>query len=461
MAVDAALNAARRLTFGPTPDLLREIRAKGVTKWLDEQLDHTSILDLEVETLLVQYYLPALPPLTLILAGNSGQAVNQQRSVVITRQIASKRQVFEVMAEFWANHFSIDGNNYNASFWRAWDDRNVARKFALSTFPQLLNASAHSPAMLKYLNNDVSIGSNPNENYARELMELHTVGVHGGYTEDDVHQAALALTGWTVDSSLGVFKFDPSMHYVGPLKVMGWKHSNKAGDNEKVGQSLINYLSTHPQTAKHLATKLVRRFIADAPPGGLSSKVAGTLSSTGFDIKAAVRTIATSKEFATSDGTKYKRPAEWVISSLRALGSKPNLGGPDTLGAQYPMQQLGQIPFGWVPPNGYPDEAPAWQSTAQTVSRWNIARQIAYNGVGGMAGYQPSKMFTVAPKTVGELVDRVANVVLGRGAGIDEKAAILEYLGRPAGAKIDVNTANALIPEAVSMLLASPTMQVR
>ena len=464
MAADATLNAARRLTFGPSASLLSEIRALGVSAWVEQQLNYTAIDDLAVEALIAPYAYAGLPPIALVQDSDHRQAVEQQRSAVMIRQIASKRHLFEVMAEFWANHFSIDGSNYAADKWRAWDDRTVVRQHALGAFPDMLNGSAHSPSMLNYLNNAVSAGREPNENYARELLELHTVGVHGGYTEDDVHQAALALTGWSVDNTTASFKFKRPMHYVGPLKVMGWKHSNTASDGEAVGQSLINYLGTHPQTARHLAQKLVRRFVSDNPPGGLGNKVAASLRDSGFQIPAAIRTIVSSKEFLSSESGKYKRPAEWVVGAFRALGSTPNFNPfpADTLPALYPLYTLGQVPFGWTPPNGYPDLAEAWESTAQTVSRWNIARQIAYNGINSMSGYQAATLLgSPTPATVGDLVDRLAVQVLGRSAGVEERAALIDVVGRPAGAGISPVDAKAQVPELVALLLSSPTMQVR
>lgn len=464
MAVDAALNAARRLTYGPTPQLLQDIRSKGVSPWLEQQLNPDSILDVEMDLVTSQYLQAAMPPVLIVDTDYSESPVTQQRSVIALRQLASNRQLFEMMAEFWANHFSIDGSRYDLWPYRAWDDQTVARKYALGTFPQLLNASAHSPAMLTFLNNAESYGSNPNENYGRELMELHTVGVGAGYTEDDVHHAALALTGWTIDPTTCAFKFEPSYHYVGPLRVMGWSHPNAHGAGEAVGQSLLNYLATHPSTASHLAVKLCHRFVSDTPSGALEGQVAQSLRNSGMSIPAAIRTIVASKEFLSSDGGKYRRPNEWLMAALRAVGATPEFSAlpgdfHPILGA---LSSLGQVPFGWSPPNGYPDVASAWESTAQTVIRWNLAEAISNNGIGGLTAFNPQTIIgKVMPKTVGDLVDHVSTRLLGRSPGIDERAALVAFCGKPAGTAITKSFADAVIHDLIGMVLSTPTMQVR
>jgi uncharacterized protein (DUF1800 family) len=392
------------------------------------------------------------------------KAMEQQRSVVAVRQLMSNRQLFEVMASFWADHFSIYGSHQLAKRWRAWDDRQVARTYALATFPELVTASAHSPAMLYFLDNTSSIGTNPNENYARELLELHTVGAYGGYTEDDVHQAALALTGWGVDDGFATFTFRPELHYVGKLKVMGWRHANAAGDGEAVGQSLLDYLAHHPSTARHLAVKLCRRFVADEPPGGLANRVAGALQSSGMSIPDAIRTITSSREFAAASGSKYRRPGEWLVASMRAIGAKPNLNPfpADRHPTVDLMQSLGQQPFGWVPPNGFPDKARKWQSTAQTLNRWNFAQSIANGGVGDITGYDPAALLgTPAPATAGEFVTRMCVRILGQKPSADEKAGLLEIVGRLDGAGINQTIIDESIRSLVALILSTPTMQVR
>ena len=465
MAVDAALHAARRLSFGPTPDLVAEIRKVGVAGWVETQLKPEAITDLETDLTVAGYVYPALPPVALLLGDQDyTKAMESQRSVATVRQLMSNRQLFEVMAAFWADHFSIYGRHQIAYRWRAWDDREVARKFALATFPELLTASAHSPAMLSYLDNTISVGKNPNENYAREVMELHTLGAYGGYTEDDVHNAALALTGWGIDPNYATFQFDPGKHYVGRLRVMGWTHANKAGDGEAVGQSLLDYLAHHPSTARHLATKLCRRFVADSPPGGLTGRVAKTLQGSGMSIPAAIRTITSSSEFKTTIGTKYRRPAEWMIASLRAVGSKPNLNPfpADRHPVVNILQSLGQQPFGWVPPNGFPDIATKWESTAQTLNRWNFAQAIANGSVGDMGGYDPATLLgSPAPTTAGELVERMYVRIVGQKPTPDEKAGLLEIVGRLDGAGVNQTVITASLRPLVAMILSTPTMQVR
>lgn len=465
MAVDAALHTARRLSFGPTPALVAEIGKQGVAAWVETQLKPDSIADTDTDLTVAPYVYAGMNPMLFLLGDQDWtKSMSQQRSVVAVRQLMSNRQLFEVMAAFWADHFSIYGSHQVAKRWRAWDDLQVARKYALTTFPQLLTASAHSPAMLTFLDNASSAGKNPNHNYAREVMELHTLGVDGGYTEDDVHNAALALTGWGVDDNYATFKFTPERHYVGRLRVMGWHHANAVGDGEAVGQSLLNYLAHHPSTARHLAVKLCRRLVSDSPPGSLTTRVAGTLQSTGMSIPDAIRTITSSREFAAATGSKYRRPGEWLVASLRAIGAKPNFNPfpADRHPVVDLMQSLGQQPFGWVPPNGFPDVAAKWQSTAQTLNRWNFARTIANGGVGDLTGYDPAQLLgTPAPKTAGELVTRMSERILGQKPSADEKAGLLEMVGRLDGAGIDQKVIDESIRSLVALTLSTPTMQVR
>jgi uncharacterized protein (DUF1800 family) len=265
LSADPALHLARRLTFGPTPGLLSRIRAIGTTRWLEEQMAPTLLKDTYADAALATF-----PDIKLTAAQirakydfNAWTANQQLRAATVTRATWSTRQLTEVMHGFWSNHFHVNPEDAPAMWCKIPEDR-VMRASAFTTFGKLLTISATSPAMLGFLNNAESSKEDINENYGRELLELHTVGLGSGYTERDVRHAALAMTGWTYDRSTLKFRYDASMHYVGRLRVMGWTHANtSATDGLLVGKSLLSYLAKHPATARHVATKLCRRLVAD------------------------------------------------------------------------------------------------------------------------------------------------------------------------------------------------------
>lgn len=197
--------------------------------------------------------------------------VNDFLQATLLRQIYSRRQLYEIMVEFWSDHFNISMQKGDCWFLKIVDDREVIRPHALGNFRDLLHASAHSPAMLVYLDNQANLKDAPNENYAREVMELHTLGVDGGYSQRDVMEMARCLTGWTVrDSfSLGDFTFEEDLHDSGSKTILG---TDIPPDGQTEAETVLNLLAAHPATARHIATKLVRRFIADDPPAALVSR---------------------------------------------------------------------------------------------------------------------------------------------------------------------------------------------
>jgi uncharacterized protein (DUF1800 family) len=327
----------------------------------------------------------------------------------IVRGVYSERQLQEVMTDFWFNHFNI--------YWDKGQDRwlttdfemNVIRPRAMGKFKDLLLATAQSPAMLFYLDNHLSTAPTPavetllrnrvnagnakrkpgiNENYARELMELHTLGVDGGYTQKDVTEVARAFTGWTIDRPRmsANFIFRPQMHDRGEKIVLGQRIPASGGIQD--GQRVIDILVHHPSTARFIATKLVRRFVSDNPPQSLVDKVAETYNRTDGDIREMLRTVFFSDEFMSPEnyGQKTKTPLEYVVSSIRALGGET--GGNPQLGKA--MGQMGQPLYQYQPPTGFPDRADYWMSDGALIARLNFAvsltsgripdTQVSFNG---------------------------------------------------------------------------------
>jgi uncharacterized protein (DUF1800 family) len=311
------------------------------------------------------------------------------------------------MTDFWLNHFNVYlHKNDETPYYLVSYERDVIRPRALGKFEDLLEATAHSPAMLLYLDNSSSMGPdspaaeknrerdarNPNakkkapeglnENYARELMELHTLGVNGGYTQADVTQVARVLTGWTVDRPQrgGGFKFDESRHEPGTKKVMG-KKIKEHGEQE--GRELLHLLATRPATAQFLSRKLAIRFVGDDPPQSLVDRMAKSYLSSGGDISVMLKTLFHSPEFwAESDyRAKVKTPIEFVVSAARA--SNANLD--NLMPLVNALKDMGMPLSGAIPPTGYKWDASNWVSTGALVNRMNFALTLASNKLPGIA----------------------------------------------------------------------------
>lgn len=367
-----------RTSFGARQTELELARAVGYAAWIEAQLDYQAIDDSALEGALHAAF-PTLSMSNLQLvenslnAANRFQAMGELRAATLARQIYSPRQLFEVMVEFWSNHFNIEHLDGPLREFKTVDDRDVIRRHALGRFRDLLQASAKSVAMLYYLDNYTNVATGPNENYARELMELHTLGVDGGYSEADVREVARILTGWSIDARLGsgvdiAFLFRPLAHDLGAKRALGTDFPAGHGQNE--GERLLDLLATHPSTARFIALKLARRFVGDQPPEALVEAMADTFSATDGDIRAVLRTLFYSDAFRQSADQKLKRPAEFVVSVLRATGAAAT--GNYFRPLVEVLTQLGQVPFGWPAPNGYPDAMGYWISATSVLSRWNF-----------------------------------------------------------------------------------------
>jgi uncharacterized protein (DUF1800 family) len=329
----------------------------------------------------------------------------------ILRAVYSERQLQEVMVDFWTNHFNVFAGKGADRWLLPAYDRDTIRPHALGKFSALLQATAQSPAMLFYLDNFQSVSPNTmqrlrapqqqrrgiNENYARELMELHTLGVDGGYTQKDVQEVARCFTGWTIfqprgggaamngmmgeagQRNAGTFFFNSRAHDDGEKIVLGQKIP--AGGGMKDGLTVLDILARHPSTAKFIATKLVRHFVADNPPPALVDRVAKTFTKTNGDIRETLKAIFFSDEFNSTEAyrAKIKRPFELVISAIRTLGADTN-GGP---GTHQWLARMGEPLYGFQTPNGYSDTADSWVNTGGLLERMNFGLALAGNRVPG------------------------------------------------------------------------------
>ena len=348
----------------------------------------------------------------------------------ILRAAYSDRQLEEVLVDFWFNHFNVFVGKGQVRTYLVEYERDAIRPHVVGKFRDLLGATASSPAMLFYLDNwqstaamdapttadreavrrheqdlrrraraqraqpdrmrrEVTLGDIPqgrrrglNENYARELMELHTLGVDGGYTQKDVQEVARAFTGWTIATPRqgGPFRFDPRLHDDGEKLVLG--HRIKAGGGQRDGEQVLDLLVKHPSTARHIALKLARRFVADDPPAALVARAAERFRQTDGDIREVVRTIVTSPEFFAKETyrAKVKSPFEFVVSAVRATV----IDTTNALPLVQAVRDLGMPLYSAQPPTGYSDRAEAWVNSGALLNRMNFALALAGGRMRGL-----------------------------------------------------------------------------
>ena len=368
----ALLSLLERTTFGFSQSAYDDAAAMGYEAYLESQLDPASIDDSEIDAMLAPFD-------TLPMTGQEiydtypnmlGVPAVQLIDATILRGILSKRQLLERMVQFWTDHFNINMLDGLVPYFKNTDDREVIRQNALTTFPQLLNASAKSAAMLYYLDNYANIVGHAQENYARELMELHTMGVNGGYTQTDVEEVARCFTGWTIYFSpqLGEFVFYEPYHDFEAKTVLG--QFIPAGGGESDAQTVLDILAHHPSTAGFIARKLCTRFVGYDPPEDIVQSVKATYLATGGDIKAMLRVILQRNVITYLTTPKFKRPFHLVASMLRATNA-------DILSiglARNNLVVMGHAPFLWGTPDGYPDTLEAWGSAL--LLRWGFASAL-------------------------------------------------------------------------------------
>jgi uncharacterized protein (DUF1800 family) len=372
--VSAELHLLSRATFGPTPQALEEITMLGIEDWLEQQLEPGSIDDSAFEALL-----PTL------IATTSGAAADVR---LLARAVFSRRQLAWRMVHFLNNHFAT--NRAETQAISEVQEDEAFRKNCFSTFATVLRESAQSPAMIDFLDSATNIASSPNENYARELMELHTLGVGGGYTEPDVVQVARVFTGWSRTNVVtgtvvtqSQFRFRANVHDTGPKTVsLGWSTpglSGAAGVAE--GLSFLDFLAAHPATATRFCTKLCQYFVADQPPAGLVARVEQAFTGSGGDLRESLRALFTDPEFATTATGKAKvhDGFEFVASTLRRLRFP-------TLNFTQMNNRVGLLraqPHMTATPDGYPELGEAWQGAGHVLPRWDFADDVVHDRISG------------------------------------------------------------------------------
>jgi uncharacterized protein (DUF1800 family) len=433
-----------RATFGATSGLVETANNQGIEAWLEQQFDYQALDDWQMALRLRRLDTLNMTAPDLLSFGrlpDKHYVANQLAAAMLLQAIYSKRQLYEMLVHFWGDHFSIYHFKADTYTLKTVDDREVIRPHALGNFGAMLRASAHSPAMLFYLDNIVNEKSHPNENYAREIMELHTLGVDGGYTENDVLEVARCFTGWSVSDN-GRFEYRPEWHDDGEKQVLG--HTIAAGGGKSDGDHVLEILIEHPSTARYLATKLARRFVADEPSAPLVDDLTTTWRESHGDIITVMRRLFQHELFWNAP-QKFKRPLELVISLLRVTNATYN-GSPALVER---LQTMGQRPFGFSTPDGYPDTANEWSGSL--TPRWNFALDVVNNNQAGVT--VPIQEWLRFGGN--DPINTLGQAMLQRDLTVAETQAISSVIGKSDG--FNQNDTRTML----AMLLSSPAFQWR
>lgn len=486
--VDQARLLARRATFGATAPVLARIQALGITRWLDEQLAPWSLPDAEGR-------LGAYATLRQNNWQNEAYRANDQNDLfyqldhaTLLRAVYSERQLYEVMCDFWTNHFNI----WRSADWitqlKTVDNEQVIRPNALGKFADLLMASAKSPAMLVYLDNYQSRGDpgyQVNENYGRELCELHTLGIVNGeqvYSENDILGIAKVLSGWNINWTNGdskfTFLFADWWHNREAVSILGGQWScparpnwndyskNSLGD----GESLIRFLARHPSTARHICYKLVRRFVADVPPMGLVDRLVSIYMANDTAIVPVLRGLFLSAEFQASGNLKVKRPIDWLYSSLRVTNAAVHEAPRGQAASRLKSAEaaLGQSLNERVSPDGFPEKAAYWVSADGLLKRWEYGAKIGRNTITDANATEKVAVDVLSllpaplPATNRAVINAMAESTFQISISTSDQNAICTALRiAPDAAVTTLATDTALLAGAVGLLLAHPQFQHR
>jgi uncharacterized protein (DUF1800 family) len=416
------------------------------------------------------------------------RVVEELAMAKMTRAVYSERQLQQVMDDFWFNHFNVFAGKGEVKWYLTSYERDVIQPNALGKFKELLTATAKSPAMLFYLDNFLSADPNAaqrqammrpgrpyasrpqqaqnkkqqrglNENYGRELMELHTLGVDGGYTQKDVTEVARCFTGWTIEKprEIAQFRFDEKVHDPYPKVVLGKKiHAGGMKDGEQV----IDLLVKNPNTAKFISTKLARRFVSDTPPPALVARMAKSFQKSNGDIREVMRTMIYSPEFWSRDAfrAKVKTPYELVASSVRALGTDVDTPMPLV---QW-VGRIGEPLYQCQPPTGYSDRAETWVNSGALLNRLNFSLALAGNKVRGSRSDVVALLGGDADADPKQTLDRAVGVFLGE-AGPGTVDTLQRQLENPQvlQAKLDDPVKQVDLAVLTGLVLGAPEFQRR
>lgn len=503
--------ALNRMAFGPRGGDVAAVRAMGgndqerIAAYAEQQLNPASIDDSECEARLAAQGFTTLGKSLTQLWTQHVRAegitwedhirpATETTIATFLRTIYSKRQLFEVLTDFWHNHFNVYGwDTWSAGTWVQYD-RDVIRKNVLGNFRTMIGEVARSPAMLYYLDNNSNTSEGPNENYARELFELHGLGaenylgvqstkgpdgeyLHPGprgddgvslyYVDEDVYATTQCFTGWRVNYDTGAFMFDDEVHAKYSKIVLSKVTSTGSGIQD--GEFVLDLIANHTGTAHYICRKLCRRLISDTPTEATiraAAEVFHAERNAPDQLRKVVRTILLSDEFRTTWGQKIKRPFEYIVSLLRATSADFAWGG--TFDWLY--DALGQPPFGWRPPNGYPDMKENWATTMPMLQRWRMTNYLMnWWTIGGDGAHKDDLRINIVGATPAHVVTANAIVnlwigrILARNMPASERDPIVEFMasGHDPDSELPRDQIDERVLHMVSMILMSPSFQWR
>jgi uncharacterized protein (DUF1800 family) len=505
-----AVHVLNRLAYGPSPASLAELQKMGIEAWVQGQLHPNSIDDSAVEAKLANFRSLKMTTADRLAAYQPEQKLAKEQGLdpadpetrakllealplgslprqmglelvaaKLIRATESRRQLQEVLLDFWFNHFNVAAQKGAVRWMLASYEQEALRPHLFGSFRELLGAVAHHPAMLFYLDNWTStregfdmaalrrsgapipkklaeVGKlGLNENYARELLELHTLGVDGGYTQADVREVARCFTGWGIEKprQVGTFAFHPLAHDSGEKRVLG--QTFPAGGGMDDGERVLDLLASHPATAHFLARKLAQKFVADDPPKALVERLAQTYLDTHGDLTALYRALFASPEFWSEQAFngKTKTPLEFAISAVRSLGGS-TYGDAGLIKA---LDGMGEPLYRAQPPTGWPEVATPWVNAGALVTRINFALALTAGRVPGTEVVLP-----LEPKgqSANALLDELARAILHQSLSETTRATLLRALGHgendvmPDGETRPVDEAKV-----AGLLLGSPEFQ--
>jgi len=493
-----------RAAFGATPADADDWRTFGANDrerlmgWVEWQLRPDAIADQLLETRIAEsaYETIAKDPEQLWVDHQLEfddldlrfQPMWESIAHTILRALYSRRQLTEVLADFWHNHFSVYGFHFFVGPVFPSYDRDVIRTHMLGNFREFLEAVTASPAMAFYLDNIYNSADGPNENFARELLELHTMGEGGyfgaipaaevpvgdngvplGFTDEDIRELARCLTGWSLDERTGQFLYRATWHDNGPKRVLGL---DLPAFNAPLAdtRAVLDRLAVHPQTAHFVCSKLCRRLVADDPPAALVDAAAAVFLDAAHEpdqLERVVRSILLSDDFASSWGDKVRRPLETTIAALRAMGPTFPLPVEEdiTRYVMYLIFSTGQLPHTWAPPTGFPDRKEAWLTTNAMVSSWRMINLFTGLQLSGRRPCDPAAETPGGVVTATEVADYWIERALLRDAAPETRGELVAFMADGADPDTPLNldswTVRDRLRAMVGLVLTSPDFHWR
>jgi len=455
----AALHVANRIGFGPRPGDISRIAAMGTQGWIEEQLADSKSMEEDpavawrVDSLDTQQTLRDAPD--ALYSMSYEQLLLETQQAALLRAVYSRHQLRENLADFWTNHFNIYALKTDGQALVPVDTEMVVRSH-LWSFPEMLNASANSPAMLNYLDNKLNHKGVANENYARELLELHTLGVKSGYTLRDIQEVARCFTGWTIKTGLqrGQYEFIESQHDTGSKYIPFLNLRIAPNGNRSDAVEVIRALANHPATGRFLATKLSNHFLGAAPEEIVSQSAAVFVSS-GGDVRRMLRPILLDG-LARQDLNRrvLKRPIDYLASALRATAADTD-GGEEL---QKHLEAMGQPLYQWPMPDGFPEKSTAW--TGSMLPRWNFALALSANAIPGTNVDISPALKAANAHTPEEHLDALSRLILASPSNQPEVQETCDQIKRHMDRAGAAGAAQPqIVAECMGLLLASPSFQ--